>query len=245
MLPALLLLGCAHKVSVEALPAPQSLEIVTVRREYANVHAVVSPQGTVLIDTGLEREAEGLLEELEAAGVPVATIDLVVVTHGHADHAGGAGRLQRVHGIPIVAGQGDVGDIAHGHNGELCPTGRLGERRVEDARKEAFEPFTPDHVVTPDAPMVFDVLGVDAVVRAVPGHTPGSLVVEIGDALFVGDLIRGSFLGQSARTHLFQCDLDDNRRDVAALLEESTATRWFVGHFGPLSRASVRRWLDR
>jgi len=63
----------------------------------------------------------------------------------------------------------------------------------------------------------------------------------VGEVALVGDLFRGSLVGSGAETHLYQCDVDANRRDVARTLKEVAprAELFFVGHFGPLERASV------
>jgi hypothetical protein len=44
-----------------------------------------------------------------------------------------------------------------------------------------------------------------------------------------------------AATHLYMCDLEGNKRDVARLLNDLApgAQTFFVGHFGPGSRADV------
>ena len=67
-----------------------------------------------------------------------------------------------------------------------------------------------------------------------------------GSAAFVSDLIRGSIVGSSAETHFFMCDLEDNRRDVAFVLERLAprAPQFYVGHFGPLSRSDLEAWLQ-
>jgi glyoxylase-like metal-dependent hydrolase (beta-lactamase superfamily II) len=83
--------------------------------------------------------------------------------------------------------------------------------------------------------------GLEGRVIALPGHTRGSLVVTVGDAVFVGDLFRGSLLGSGAETHFYMCDVEGNRRDVARLLHEIAphGQTFFVGHFGPVDRVSV------
>ena len=57
-----------------------------------------------------------------------------------------------------------------------------------------------------------------------PGHTPGSLVVTIAGAAFVGDLFRGGIVGSPAEVHFYMCDLDDNHRDVRTLLDRLAPT---------------------
>ena len=83
--------------------------------------------------------------------------------------------------------------------------------------------------------------GIDAEVVVVPGHRPGSLVVRVGESVFVGDLLRGSVFGSDAEVHFSMCDVDANARDAQALLARwPDVSTWFVGHFGPLTRAAVQ-----
>lgn len=48
---------------------------------------------TLLVDAGLPRDEQ--LERIERAGVPIARVDHVLVTHGHLDHARSAGSVVR------------------------------------------------------------------------------------------------------------------------------------------------------
>jgi metallo-beta-lactamase class B len=55
-----------------------------------------SSQGHVLIDTLYEEYTEQLLANIRALGLDPKDIKLVVITHGHLDHVGGAARLKSV-----------------------------------------------------------------------------------------------------------------------------------------------------
>jgi hydroxyacylglutathione hydrolase len=217
------------------------VEVITVRRSYNNAHAVRLPEGTLLVDAGLERDAQALADDLRAAGVDPADLALVVLTHGHADHAGGAAWLRDTYGVPVLAGAGDLDLLEAGHNDPLCPTDATARQRADAAQAETFTPFLPDHRV--DAAFDLAGLGLRGVVTPVAAHTEGSLVLEVGGALFVGDLLRGSVVGRRAVTHYFQCDPERAKADAAALLDASAASWWFVGHFGPVSREEVAGFL--
>ena len=77
-------------------------------------------------------------------------------------------------------------------------------------------------------------------VLPLPGHTDGSLVIRVGQAVFVGDLLRGSVFGRDADVHFYMCDLEDNRADIERVLAGG-ATQFFPGHFGPLTREAVQK----
>lgn len=239
ILPLLLAPACANEITrVEA----DGVEVVTVRRSYNNAHAVRLPEGTVLVDAGLERDASALADDLRAAGVEPDSLALVVLTHGHADHAGGARWLRETFGVPVLAGAGDLPLLEAGHNDTLCPTDATGEQRLAEAQAETYTPFDPDHLV--DSTFDLATLGLRGTVTPVQGHTPGSLVLDIGGAVFAGDLLRGAILGTGAFTHFFQCEPEHARSDVETIHASSTAGTWFVGHFGPVSEADVAAFVE-
>ena len=89
--------------------------------------------------------------------------------------------------------------------------------------------------------------GADGTVRHTPGHTSGSLSVELasGDAL-VGDLIAsGVLLGGVIRTgRAIRPPFEDDPATVSAQLldlVDAGMTRFHMGHGGPLPAAEVRR----
>jgi glyoxylase-like metal-dependent hydrolase (beta-lactamase superfamily II) len=235
---ALWLTGCANRTTVTE---PGALEVTTVRRSYNNAHAVRTPEGLLLVDAGLERDAPALADDLAAAGVDPAELALIVLTHGHADHAGGARWFAEAYGVPVLAGAGDTNLLAQGHNDPLCPTDAMARRRLDDAQAETFAPLTPDHAVA--APFDLAELGLRGSVLPVGGHTEGSLVLDLGEAVFAGDLLRGSVVGRAATEHFFQCDPEAATERVREVLGATGASTWFVGHFGPLAVEEVEGFV--
>ncbi len=234
--------GCvpANERTVHRLGA---IRVDTIRLEYANAHLVRAGDRAFLVDSGSRETADALLAELRAAGVEPASLRAVILTHGHADHAGGAARLAAL-GVPVVAGRGDRAQLARGQNDPLCPTDDTARDRLAVDQAARFDPVEADHWIdapTPLAPLV----GVEGEIVPLPGHTAGSLVVRVGDAALVGDLFRGEILSAGADVHFYMCDLADNRRDLERLLSEvaPSARTLFVGHFGPVTPAQLRDLL--
>jgi hydroxyacylglutathione hydrolase len=214
--------------------------VLTLQREYANTHALVGPDGqVVLIDSGLERNAQAIEADLIASGLDPKKVTAVVLTHAHADHAGGARFFQEKYGARVVVGAGDAAMLAEGKNEPLCPTNADARSRLAGDQAERYQGFTADVLVDGTFDLT-PLIGAAAQALPVPGHTAGSLVVKAGSALYVGDLLRGSVFGSDADVHFYMCDLEANARDVRALLaDHPEVTTWFVGHFGPLTRAAV------
>lgn len=237
----LILSACSERVVVQDLG--EDAQITTVTIDYANVHVLSQGGRHVLFDAGLERNAEILSTILERQGIWLDDLAAVVLTHGHADHAGGANYFRDLWATPIVVGAGDATMLRTGVNEPLCPTSDFAENRVDIDQAETYAPYSPDLLVS-EPVLLADLLGIPGLpgeILPVPGHTEGSIVADLGEGLIVGDLLRGSITGRAARRHFYQCDEADNQADIEGLLESTTAETWFPGHFGPLTRDAVAK----
>ncbi len=235
------LAACANQVTRNRLEPPLSVD--TIRLAHSNVHLVRVAQARFLVDAGGQASAAALVEELSKLGVSPEELAGVILTHGHADHAGGAAALQKLYGVRVVAGAGDAAMLGSGRNDKLCPTGFMARRLLARAQEETFDPMRADLLVSGSTSLAeaLGVAGLPGRLVPVPGHTPGSLVVEMGAIAFVGDIVRGGVISNQATRHFFMCDVADNDGDIRAVLERIApgAQTFFTGHFGPVGRASL------
>ena len=137
--------------------------------------AVVDPGGDVAT----------ILEAITQAGL---TIDKILITHGHIDHAGGAAELREKLGVPIEGPNKEDDFLLQ----SLPETGA--QYGILDARV-----VTPDRWLT-DGDVV-EVAGFSFRVIEAPGHSPGSVVLfnEAQRFAFMGDVL---FQGSIGRTDL-------------------------------------------
>jgi hydroxyacylglutathione hydrolase len=176
--------------------------------------AVVDPGG----------EVDRILAAIAQTGV---TIEKILITHGHIDHAGGAAELREKLGVPIEGPNKEDDFILQ----TLPETGL--QYGMTDAR-----------VVTPDRWLVegdlVDVAGFSFRVIEAPGHSPGSVVffceaqrfALMGDVLFKGSVGRTD-LRKSNHQHL----MDSIKRKILPLGDDVV---FLPGH-GSASRIGDER----
>jgi metallo-beta-lactamase class B len=119
---------------------------------------ITSPKGHVLIDTLYGPYTSQLLENIRTLGFDPKEIKLVVVTHGHVDHAGGIGQLKS----------------------ELAPGTRFAMTKEgwREGAEESSHPRWPWVMIEPDIVLTDgqSMTGGDVAIQAfeTPGHTMGT-----------------------------------------------------------------------
>ena len=181
------------------------------------------------VDPGLNLPRTGrLVQRLEAAGIDLASVTDVVLTHLHMDHCGGLlveggrDRLRpdlRVHLAAAELKFWESPDFSRAVMPEGFPDAlrRAAKRFVNDYRSR-LRPFEEEHEVTPGV-----------VVRRTGGHTPGHSVVRLasgGDRLtFAGDAVFAVGFEHPDWYNGFEHDPEEAARVRVLLLRELAANR--------------------
>ncbi len=153
-----------------------------------NVYVIDEGNSLIMVDSGAGLGVEEIVRNLSRDGL-TKPLRWLLLTHGHADHAGGAHRLRQRFRCTVIAGKPEAGAISRGDEEALG---------LDVAKRSGF--YSPDYRFSPcqvDYPVDHgDTLrlgDLSFTVLNIRGHSPGSVcyLCEIRGkkTLFTGDVV--------------------------------------------------------
>jgi glyoxylase-like metal-dependent hydrolase (beta-lactamase superfamily II) len=143
--------------------------------------------GYVLIDCGVGIEPEAIVREIERDGLDPRQIRHAVVTHGHADHSGGAAYFQRNYGAQVICSELTAPMLGNADEDAIGLT--EARRNGVYPANYTFSGCRPDKVVTDGEVLKIGTLTFEIV--AAPGHSRDMICIYVPefDTLFSSDLV--------------------------------------------------------
>jgi hydroxyacylglutathione hydrolase len=177
------------------------VKIKTVSYATVKGYLLYNKDTVILVDTGHKKTTKSLLSALSDINKQPSDVDLIILTHTHFDHAGGAREIRELTGAPLAVHRDEAGFLQRGRTPFPRGTRWKGKLIVFVGRFFArglakYPPAEPDILI--DGEMDLAEYRIPGKVVHTPGHTSGSVSVllETGEAL-VGDNV----LGFSFKTH--------------------------------------------
>jgi metallo-beta-lactamase class B len=126
-------------------------------------YLITTPQGHILINTGVGDTAKQIKASVEALGFTLADTKILTATHGHFDHVAGMAELKRMTGARLVVSEADK---------QLLESGGAADFRFGDTPGARFEPVKVDQTFKDS-----DTISLGGTVLTAhhhPGHTKGA-----------------------------------------------------------------------
>jgi len=125
-------------------------------------YLIVTPEGNILINTGLASSAKDIKRSIETLGFKLADTKILLTTQAHFDHVGAMAAIKKITGAKMMVDEGDSAGVAEGGRTDYSVKGDVC----------VFEPIKVDRVLHNGD--VIKLGGMQLTILHHPGHTKGS-----------------------------------------------------------------------
>jgi hydroxyacylglutathione hydrolase len=208
-------------------------EVKRIRCGGVNSYLIEEQGRAVLVDTGRIGFEEKVLAQCRKTKV-----ELIVLTHGHADHVQNAAYLRKELGVPVALHKKDFSLIEDNFMEPLRFQGMLG-MAVAEVTAKSFESdripeFTPEIFIN-EGDWLKD-YGIHARIMELPGHTRGSIGIDLDEKdVIVGDALMNMFYPGLSLVYWDRAEMLKSADKISAL----GARKVYFGHGSPVEN---RAW---
>jgi hydroxyacylglutathione hydrolase len=214
-----------------------------------NTCYIIKDKGTVLFDASHKGCLASFSKVLSESKIRPEEIQLIIISHGDFDHAGGAREISEFTGAKIVMHHRDKAylekAIFHWPEG-VTPWGKISRSILKPMLEKKLE-LVPAKVdlTLDDQGLSLKEYGIDGKVIYTPGHTYGSisLVLESGEA-FVGCMAhnRPPFV-LSPKLPIYAKDINQIKESWKVIMDQGTS-KIYPGHGKPFPLKKILKYLN-
>jgi metallo-beta-lactamase class B len=128
-----------------------------------STYLITTPQGHILINTGLAESAPGIKAGIEKLGFKLSDVKILTATHGHFDHVAAIAELKKMSGASVVINERDK---------DLLETGGAADFRFGDTPSARFPAVKVDRTFKGGDKITLGETTLTAHLHA--GHTKGA-----------------------------------------------------------------------
>lgn len=183
----------SHIKSLDGMFDDPKIQIV----KFSNVKGflVYTHESAIMIDTGHSKTTNQIEAAFKTVNLDISKLKIIILTHTHFDHAGGANALKRLSGAKLAVHKNEADNLRKGFT--PFPRGTRWKARLlvsigsVFARKMAWYPEAePDILI--DESLDLHSFGIPGEVIHTPGHTLGSVSIFLDNGIvFGGDNVMG------------------------------------------------------
>ena len=151
-------------------------EVYSLDSTKGNYVYLILAEEIILIDTGLPKNGNGILNDLKSMDIKPHDIKHILITHDDMDHVGSLALLEKASGAKIWASKEDIPYIIGEIRRHVIK--RILNYIVKLKKPENINPYPEDGMIG------------DIKIINTPGHTVGHVCLLYKDIMFVGDLFR-------------------------------------------------------
>lgn len=194
-----------------------------------NCYIIANEGNAVLVDTCREKYRERILNACKPYH-----IRLLLLTHGHLDHVQNAAFLAKELQVPVAMSREDIGLLENNLEQTLEAKSFLGKivlaASVKGLSEDGIPEFTPTVFLSEGDTL--EAYGISAKILSVPGHTNGSIAVDVGERyLLVGDALMNMFYPTVSMLYHDRTEMLKSAERISKLGERTI----FFGHGKPLN----------
>ena len=211
-----------------------NISITTLQIGGVNSYIVAGKDGAVLIDTGYYANREKLFEKVKDKN-----IKLIIVTHGHIDHIGGAHYISEKLKVPVAMNDGDLELLKDNSIRNVFADTLIGKLiknvSVLNFKKAYYDDMKIDISIKDG--MAFTFGNLQCRIIELPGHTQGSIGVVVNNNLFAGDAMMNIIKPSKARIYE---KLSDALTSQEKILQENICNI-YTGHGAMIVKNKLKR----